>query len=63
VGGGEVLPVYGSFMAAMLNFMLISMSGFSGDCTFVFATFETIDLAVRIVSISHFLAKLQVFPG
>jgi hypothetical protein len=44
-------------MADMLNFMLISMSGISGDCTFVFATFEAIDLAVRIVSISQCLAK------
>jgi len=41
-----------------LKFMLISMSGISGDCTIVFPTFETIDLAVRIVSISQLLAKL-----
>ena len=53
-----VLPVYGSFMAAILNILLISMSGTSGDGTIVFPTFETIDLAVRIVSISQFLAKL-----
>ena len=58
----QVLPVYDGFMAAILNFLLISMSGISGDCTIVFPTFETIDLAVRIVSISQFLAKLQVFP-
>ena len=45
-------------MAAILNILLMSMSGTSGDGTIVFPTFETIDLAVRIVSISHFLAKL-----
>ena len=56
----QVFRVYGSFMAAILNFLLILMSGISisGDCTIVFPTFEAIDLAVRIVSISHFLAKL-----
>jgi hypothetical protein len=58
----QVLPVYGSFMAAILNFLLISMSGISGDCTIVFPTFETMDLAVRIVSITQCVAKLQVFP-
>ena len=42
----QVLPVYGSFIAAILNFLLISMSGISGDCTIVFPTFETIDLGV-----------------
>ena len=47
-------------MAAILNFLLISMSGISDDCNVVFHTFETMDLAVRIVSISQFLAKLQV---
>ena len=49
-------------MAAILTILLISMSGTSGDGTIVFTTFETIDLAVRIVSISQFLAKLQVLP-
>ena len=42
-------------MAAILNVLLISMSGIRCDCTIVFPTFETIDLAVPI---SHFLAKL-----
>ena len=50
------------FMAAILNLLLISMSGISGDCNIVFPTFKTIDLAVRILSISQFFAKLQVFP-
>ena len=54
----QVLPVYGSFMAAILNFLLISMSGISGDCTIVLPTFETIDLAVRIVPISQFFGKV-----
>ena len=58
----QVFPVYYGFMAAILNFLLISMSGISGDCNIVFHTFETMDLAVRIVSITQFLAKLQVFP-
>ena len=58
----QVLPVYGGWMAAILNFLLISMSGISGGCTIVFPTFETIDIAVRIVSISRFLAKLKVLP-
>ena len=44
-------------MAAILNFMLISMSGISGDCSIVFPAFETIDLAARIVTISQFLVK------
>ena len=57
-----VLPVYYGFMAAILNFLLISMSGTSGDCTIVFPTFVTIDLAVGIVSISQFVARLQVLP-
>ena len=42
----QVLPVYDGFMAAILNFLLISMSGISGDCSIVFATFEAIDLPV-----------------
>ena len=46
------------FLDAILNFLLMSMSGISGDCTIAFPIFETINLAVRIVSISHFLAKL-----
>ena len=54
----QVLPVYGSFMAAIWNFLPMSMSGISADCTIVFPAFETIDLAVRIVSISQFFAKL-----
>ena len=47
----QVLPVYGWCMTAILNFLPISLSGISGDCTIVLPTFETIDLAVRVVSI------------
>ena len=58
----QVLPVYGGLIAAILNFYLISMSGISDNCTSVYPTFETSDLAVRIVPISQFFAELQVFP-
>ena len=58
---GKVIRISG-VLAAILIFLLISMSGISDDCTIVFPTFETIDLAVRIVPISQFLAKLQVLP-
>ena len=37
------------------------MSGTSGDCTIVFHTFETMDLAVRIVSITHFWQSYKYF--
>jgi len=49
------------FLTAILNFLLISMSGISGDCTVVFFTSKNMGLAVRIVPISHLLGKLQVF--
>ena len=39
------------------------MSGTGGDCTIVFPTFETIDLAVRIVSISQFFGKVTSISG
>jgi len=35
----QVFPGYGRFIAAMLGFMLISMSGISGGCTIVFRAF------------------------
>ena len=45
-----------------MNFLLILMLSISGDCIIVLNTFETMDLAFRIMSIAQFLAKLQVFP-
>ena len=50
-------------MTAILNILLISMSGTSGDCIIVFPTFVTIDLAVRIVSISQFFGKVISTSG
>jgi len=45
-----------------LEFLATAMSHIKGDCTIVFLTFENMDLAVGIVSISQLLTKLQVFP-
>ena len=56
---GKVISISG-VLAAILNFLLISMSVISDDCTIVFPTFETIDLAVRIVPISQFLAVTSI---
>ena len=45
-----------------MKIVMIPMSLIRADCTTVFRTFEIMDLAVRIVSISQFLAELQVLP-
>ena len=58
----QVLLVYAGFLAAILKILIMSMSRISADCTIVFSTVEIIDLAIRIVSISQFLANLQAYP-
>ena len=58
----QVLPVYACFLAAILKIVMMAMSLIRSDCTTVFTIFETMDLAVRIVSISQLLAKFKVLP-
>jgi hypothetical protein len=49
-------------MAAILNLLLMPMSGIDGDCINVLFTSENVGLSFGLVPISKVLAKLQVFP-
>ena len=58
----QVLPVYAGFMAAILKIVMTAMSHICDDCIIVFPTLENIGLAVGMVSISLFLANIQILP-
>ena len=49
-------------MAAILNFLLILMSGISGDCTIVCPTLENIGFGVGIASIWQSYKHFQFIP-
>ena len=49
-------------MDAILKILIMSMSHISDDCIDVFHRFDNVGFAVGIVSISLFLAKIQVLP-
>ena len=59
----QVLPVYAGFLAAILNFVMISMtlSRIIVDCTIVLSSLENIGFAVGIASISQLLANFKYF--
>ena len=49
-------------MAAILKIVMMTMSHITDDCIIVFPILENMGSAVVIVSISLFLAKIQVLP-